>query len=358
MSGDTGGVAKPAIGTGTAGEVRRRTRWRAAGQTTAAHAATVPLAGVGAQPPSVLDPRGPRAADIAQLWWIMLVLAVAIFAIVMVLLLIALFRPRRDEDAASAGPPGGRFYIPVAGIALPAIILIALFALTLRSLGTQGAPAAAGDLTVEVVGHQWWWEARYPGQDVVSANEIHIPAGEPVRMLLTSSDVIHSFWVPELAGKLDLIPGQVNEFWLEADAPGVYFGECAEFCGIQHARMAFHVVADAPREFASWLEAQRQPAAEPPADSLIAQGQGVLLSSGCIQCHTVKGTQATGQLGPDLTHLSSRRAIAAGTLDNTVGNLAAWVADPQAIKPGAKMPPTPLDADELQALIAYLQSLD
>jgi cytochrome c oxidase subunit 2 len=315
------------------------------------------LVGCGAERTSILDPQGPRAARIAELWWVMLALAVVIFAIVMILLLAALFRPRRGEGDASA-PPGGRFFVPVAGVVIPAVILLLLFGLTLWTLRALEAPAASTELTVEVAGQQWWWEARYPGHDVVTATEIHIPVGEPVRVLLTSPNVIHSFWVPELSGKMDLVPGQINELWIEADEPGNYFGQCAEFCGLQHALMAFHVVADAPEDFATWISNQQAPAEAPLGDSLVEAGQGVFLSAGCIQCHTVRGTQATGQLGPDLTHLASRDWIAAGTLENTIGNLEAWISDPQAIKPGAKMPPTELDAEELQALVAYLQSLE
>lgn len=314
------------------------------------------LAGCGPEQTSIVAPRGPRAERIAELWWVMLALAAVIFAVVVILLLVALFRPRRGD--AETAPPGGRFFVPVAGVAIPAVILLVLFGLTVWTLRALEAPAAPPALTVDVTGHQWWWEARYPGHDVVTANEIHIPAGEPVLIRLASPNVIHSFWVPRLAGKMDLIPGQINEFWIEAAAPGTYYGECAEFCGIQHARMAFHVVADPPEAFATWLDTQQQPATAPPDDSLTARGQGVFLTAGCIQCHRVAGTQATGQLGPDLTHLASRDWIAAGTLENTVGNLLAWISDPQAIKPGAKMPPTEFDAEDLQALVAYLQSLD
>lgn len=332
-----------------------RTRARATILTSTAAAALV-LAGCGART-SIVDPQGPRAARIADLWWLMLALAVAIFAVVLLLLLVALFRPRRAEATESA-PPGGRFFVPVAGVAIPAVILLILFGLTVWTLRALEAPAAPTALTVDVTGQQWWWEARYPGYDVVTANEIHIPASEPVLVRLASPNVIHSFWVPELAGKMDLIPGRINEFWIEAAAPGVYYGQCAEFCGLQHALMAFHVVADPPDEFAAWIEAQQQPAESPLAGSIVEAGQDVFLTAGCIQCHTVRGTQATGQLGPDLTHLATRDWLAAGTLENTVGNLAAWVSDPQAIKPGAKMPPTTLDSEELQALVAYLQSLD
>lgn len=336
---------------------QRRTRARAAILAGITLTVLAVLAGCSAERTSIVAPKGPRAERIADLWWVMLVLAVAIFATFMILLLAALFRPRHDDDVEST-PPGGRFFVPVAGIALPAVVLLAVFGMTVWTLRALEAPSSPIELTIDVEGNQWWWEASYPGYEVVTANEIHIPAGEPVLIRLASLDVIHSFWVPELAGKLDLVPGRINEFWIEAAAPGIYYVQCAEFCGLQHALMAFHVVADPPEEFAAWIAAQQQPADAPLTGSIVERGQDVFLSAGCIQCHTVRGTQATGQLGPDLTHLASRDHIAAGTLENTVGNLEAWISDPQAIKPGAKMPPTALDAEQLQALVAYLQSLE
>jgi cytochrome c oxidase subunit 2 len=219
---------------------------------------------------------------------------------------------------------------------------------------------AAQDLTIEIIGHQWWWEMRYrgpsPGDQVITANEIHIPTGQRVRIELTSADVIHSLWVPNLQGKTDLVPGRTLITWLQADVPGISRGQCAEYCGIQHTHMAFLVVAETPAEFARWLAEQRRPA-QAPADAMSQQGQSVFDGSGCGYCHTVSGARAAGSLGPDLTHFASRRTIAAGTLPNTRENLAAWLADPQRIKPGNLMPRVPLTPAALDAVVRYLESL-
>jgi cytochrome c oxidase subunit 2 len=194
---------------------------------------------------------------------------------------------------------------------------------------------------------------------VVAANEIHVPAGRPVQVNVTSEDVIHSFWVPQLMGKLDMIPGKTNTTWLQADQPGAYRGECAEYCGVQHAHMAFLVVAEPPEQFAAWLEGQRQPAAEP-TEPLAREGAQAFAREGCISCHEIRygASPVGGKAGPDLTHLASRRTIGAGLLANNPGNLAGWIANPQALKPGNKMPRLNLDAESLQALVAYLESLN
>jgi cytochrome c oxidase subunit II len=227
---------------------------------------------------------------------------------------------------------------------------------------TQAAIAtpANTDLTVRVTGRQWWWEVSYldrsPSLIATTANEIHIPVGRPVRLEVVSGDVIHSFWIPELAGKTDLIPGQENVMWLEANRPGVYHGQCAEYCGLQHAKMAMEVVAEPPDAFARWLERQRAPAATP-AGTNAAAGAHVFATYACALCHTVRGTMAGGRLGPDLTHVGGRRTIAAGTIANTRGNLLGWIENPQAFKPGTLMPAVPLEGRELDDLTAYLQSL-
>jgi cytochrome c oxidase subunit 2 len=314
-------------------------------------------AGQGLADASVFDPAGPRAARIANLGWVMIALAVVIFFIVLVFLIGAIARSRRRDGDRPPQTNEGRGPLLV-GIALSALVLLGLFAYTLWSLRSLAAPAQAADLTIEVVGNQWWWQVTYPDAGVVTANELHIPVGKPVAIELTSDDVIHSFWVPRLSGKTDLNPGSTNTIWLQADQPGTYRGECAEFCGIEHALMQFLVVAEPDDQYQAWLAAQQAPAGVPPADSLLAEGQQLFLGSACVYCHTVRGTNATGQLGPDLTHLASRRTIAAGTLDNNVGNLEAWIVDPQAIKPGNRMPGFDFNADELQALVAYLESLD
>jgi cytochrome c oxidase subunit II len=202
----------------------------------------------------------------------------------------------------------------------------------------------------------WWWEVRYPEQSIIIANEIHIPAGEPVKLELASVDVIHSFWVPQLHGKRDMIPGIENVFTIQADEPGVYRGQCGEYCGTQHANMAFHVVAHPRDEFDAWRAERTKPRTEP-ATAEERRGFEVFMNAGCAQCHAVRGTQAKGNVGPDLTHLGSRRTIGAALLPNTRGNLAGWIADPQAIKPGVKMPRSYLPADDLLDLVTYLESL-
>jgi cytochrome c oxidase subunit 2 len=215
-------------------------------------------------------------------------------------------------------------------------------------------------IVVEVTAHQWWWELVYddhePSRVFRTANELHVPVGRPVLLKLKSDDVIHSFWVPNLHGKKDLIPGRISTMKFRADKPGVYRGQCAEFCGHQHAKMAFLVIAPEPAEYEAWAQAQRQPAKEP-SNELQKRGQTVFLSSPCILCHTIEGTLAQARMAPDLTHLASRATIAAGTLPNSRGNLGGWILDPQGVKPGVAMPPTALGASDLHALLAYLESL-
>jgi cytochrome c oxidase subunit II len=313
------------------------------------------LAGCGGGP-SALNPKGPGAAHIANLWWILLTIGGIVYVVVIVFLLFALFRRREGEQTGDSMRTGSRIVL-YAGIIAPAVILLVVFGFTVATLNAISTPEIPEEYTVHVVGRQWWWEVRYPTQQFETANEIHIPVGQPVRVLLSAEDVIHSFWVPELHGKLDLVPGQTNEFWLQADQPGVYLGECAEFCGIQHAKMRFLVIAEPKEQYDAWLAAQQLPASEP-TDSLALRGQDIFLNSTCITCHTVAGTEATGNLGPDLTHLASRRTLAAATVPNNHGNLGGWIADPQHLKPGNHMPPTELTGSELQALLAYLATLE
>lgn len=310
------------------------------------------LSGCQAQVQSVLAPASEAAEAIAELWWLMLAIAVAVVLLVVTLFFVAVFR-RRAEDGAP--PLGTRRFILAGGIVLPLVVLTVLLVL---SLGTTASIRGDDDvLTVEVIGHQWWWEVYYPEHHVTTANEIHIPAGRAVRLKLTSGDVIHSFWVPRLNGKMDLVPGKTNTFWIQADAPGVFRGQCAEFCGVQHAKMAMLVIAEPEDAFAAWVAAQQEPAPRT-LTPLMEAGQQVFLSSSCVYCHTVRGTNASGQLGPDLTHLASRRTIGAGILPNTKGHLAGWIVNAQAIKPGNLMPPMYLEPDDLQALLAYLAALE
>lgn len=309
--------------------------------------------------PSALDTKGPGAADIAALWWGMLTIALIVIVVVVGLLLFSVLRRRRGPETEVLRPERdrtGTLMIAVGGIAVPVVVLTGLMFFTVHTIRAVTDPGTPPALTVDVIGHDWWWEARYPDQGVVTANYIHIPAGRTIEVRLTSDDVIHSFWVPQLTGKTDLIPGQTNTLTLRADQPGTYRGQCAEYCGLQHAHMAFFVVADTADQFTTWLNAERAPAANPSA-ALAAQGQEVFLGHACSTCHAVRGTSANGNVGPDLTHLMSRPTIAAGTLETNRANIASWVLAPAAFKPGANMPPTTFDSASLDALLAYLESL-
>jgi cytochrome c oxidase subunit 2 len=215
-------------------------------------------------------------------------------------------------------------------------------------------------LTIDVVGHQWWWEVRYndpaPGGEFTTANEIHVPVGEPVLFVLTSRDVIHSLWVPNLAGKRDLVPGRTQSWWFQADTAGVYRGSCAEFCGHQHAKMGLLVIAEPMEQYRRWVAQSKRPAPTP-TDSVAARGQQLFMRGTCVMCHAIQGTPAQSRNGPDLTHVASRLTIAAGSLRNTRGALAGWIVDPQRVKPGTHMPPTQLEPQDLEALLTYLQTL-
>lgn len=311
---------------------------------------------------STLHPAGPAAAEIAWLWWVMLGAFTAVFVLVAILILSAVYRrpPRTSRGAGESGhdgpapPLGPTGFIVAGGVVLPVVVLTPLFLLSLRTSANLRQPQEA--MTVRVVGHMWWWEVRYPEGEIVTANEIHIPAGRPVRLELASVDVIHSFWVPRLHGKRDMIPGIENVFWIESAEPGVYRGQCGEYCGTQHANMAFQVVALPPREFDAWLAERTKPRPYPATEEE-RRGFAVFMKAGCAQCHAIRGTHAIGNVGPDLTHLGSRRMIGAALLPNTPGNLAGWIADPQAIKPGVKMPRSYVAADDLPALVAYLEGL-
>ncbi|GGH47972.1 cytochrome c oxidase subunit II [Microbacterium album] len=337
-------------------------------------AAFVTACAAGGEQQSILDPAGSHAEAIHGLWSWMLGIGAAVWVIVVVAMVVALARRRGDEGDPTAPDAPHREagvhgrpvrIVAVAGALVPAVIIAVVLAMS-TLVQRQIADADVADSPmIEVVGHQYWWEVNYPERGVVTANEIHIPAGERVRLDVSSQDVIHSFWVPELGGKIDMLPGASNSIWLEASEPGVYWGQCAEYCGEQHALMRIVVVAHEPDEFEGWVEAQlRTPPSivegeESPGDELIARGREVFLSSSCVYCHAVAGSAALGEVGPDLTHLASRQTLAAGTLPNDRANLSAWLLDPQAIKPGNLMPGTEFDDPaDLDALLAYLQSLE
>jgi cytochrome c oxidase subunit 2 len=306
---------------------------------------------------STLAPRSRPAKDISQLWWVMLVASAVIFAIVVMLVLLAIVRHRGQRGGPVNTRPAGTRLILWGGAVIPGIVLFVLFLATVETLEpTAAAKGRSGDLRIEVSGRQWFWDVDYPDQHFRTANEIHIPVGEAVSVGLRTDDVIHSFWVPQLNRKVDMIPGQTNHVVLEADRPGVFRGQCAEFCGLEHAHMAFYVVAQPRPQFEAWLANEERPAPQP-ATAHLEQGQQVLLGSACVYCHAIQGTNASGRVGPDLTHLASRRSIAAGTLPLNRGTLAGWILDPQHIKPGNYMPATNLDGPHLQALVDYLMSL-
>jgi cytochrome c oxidase subunit 2 len=240
------------------------------------------------------------------------------------------------------------------------VILVGLLVASVWSGRSVASLHASSAVTIEVTGHQWWWEIAYddavPSRRVVTANELHVPLDRPVVLKVTSRDVIHSFWAPNLQGKRDLIPGYTTAIWLQADRPGVFRGQCAEFCGLQHAHMAFDIVAEPEADFERWLDRMRTPAPDPLTDEQ-RRGRDIFMTGRCSGCHTVTGTAAHGQVAPDLTHMATRRTIGAGTLPNTPEHLGDWVRDSQASKPGNPMPPNPLSSDDLHALLAYLEIL-
>jgi cytochrome c oxidase subunit 2 len=302
-----------------------------------------------------LAPHSKAARGITSLWWNMLIGAALAFGIVVLILAASWARRNRpgfpgvrDGDRAALG------VVLVFGLAIPVVVLSALFLFSniflLRdtTLPTAGAPyGEQPKLTIRVIGHQFWWEVRYPGTNAVTANEIHIPARTPVQVLVYTRDVIHSFWVPQLNRKIDMIPDQTNRVLLYADRPGRYRGQCAEFCGLQHAHMGFYVFADPPARFRAWLAREARPAAR--ADAVFTDL--------CASCHTIRGTPATSNVGPDLTHLASRSSLGGLTLPNTRERLAEWLRDPQRAKPGNQMPALGLTSTEIAQLVTYLETL-
>jgi cytochrome c oxidase subunit 2 len=312
---------------------------------------------------SVLHAAGPRSASTEHFWCFAFVTAAVVYLLTVGTLFWAMARARRRESEGALLPLDAHDRMKRSvGLAIGASVLILLVFLgyDLSLARTRDPVPKKHPITIEVQGKQWYWNVTYadtsPHGRFTTANEIHVPVGEPVLFLLSSSDVIHSMWVPNLAGKKDLIPGYTQSLWFQADTPGVYRGQCAEFCGEQHAKMALEIVAQPLGEYRHWVATQQGPGA-PPTDSITRRGQEVFLTAPCAMCHAISGTPAGSHAGPDLTHLASRRTIAAGTLPNTRGNLAGWIVDPQRVKPGAKMPPNMLEPKDLEALLTYLQSL-
>jgi cytochrome c oxidase subunit 2 len=311
---------------------------------------------------NALAPESHQASDIASLWWWMFggsLVGVGVIAGIIVFAWIR--RDRRglgsDVDGTKPGERRATAVVLGLGVALPVVALATLFVVSdifvIRA--TQAPAASRTRLTVQVVGHQWFWEVRYPGTKSVTANEIHIPLRTPVLVEAMTADVIHSFWVPRLNRKIDMIPGRVNRIELDARRPGRYRGQCAEFCGLQHAHMALEVVVQPPGRFRAWL-ANMARATRPVTTALEHRGQQIFVNGPCASCHTIRGTGASGDVGPDLTHLASRSTIAAATLTNTPRDLETWITDNQHVKPGNQMPEFRLHGSQLRALVAYLES--
>ncbi|WP_117191597.1 cytochrome c oxidase subunit II [Rhizobium terrae] len=308
---------------------------------------------------SALDPQGHSAILLRDLILVIVAICSLVWLAVMIVLVWALLRRRDREPGDGQGSDRG-MRIWVSGAVAATVLIIS--GLTIGSFyTTRGLNGAKNpDVTIRVRAQQWWWQFIYedtdPARNFQTANELHIPVGKEVRVRLESVDVIHSFWVPSLAGKLDLIPGRENVLTFRAERSGVYRGQCAEFCGLQHSHMAFFIIAESEESYRQWAGAQRQSGAEP-VEAETSAGKAVFAARQCAACHTIRGTAAAGTTGPDLTHIGSRRTIAAGLLENTRGSLAAWIADPQTLKPGNNMPIVPLSSDELRQLSAYMESL-
>jgi cytochrome c oxidase subunit 2 len=299
---------------------------------------------------------------IVDLSILVLSITTLIFVVVAGLLVYAIVKFRATRANADREPAQvyGSTQIELAWTVVPVLIVIVLFAATARVIhAIQDAPQPPTAVDVTVIGHQFWWEYRYPTLGVVTANELHVPVSDPSRLRptvlrLLSADTDHSFWIPQLAGKTDLIPNRVNYLWMDPRRPGVFLGQCAQYCGTQHAKMLQRVSVDAPDEFDAWIRAQREPAIE---DASAISGRRVFETTACINCHAIRGTVANGRFGPDLTHLMSRATIASGAAENTPENLRAWLRDPEAIKPGSLMPAMQLADAELDALVRYMLSL-
>ncbi len=306
---------------------------------------------------------GAKADPVTLLTWGLLAISIIVVVIISIMVVASIRRRTVSYSGDMTSTTvertaKGGFFIGIA-VAISTVVLVGSMIWTVVVLAAVNAPAQKPPLTIEITGQQWWWQARYLNEDpshiTTTANEIHIPVGTPVRVKLMSQDVIHSFWVPALTGKTELIPGITNVSWLEAAKPGTYLGQCSEYCGDQHAHMGFLVVAQSPQDFQKWLDGQLQPAAAPTSTALM-QGQKEFTQH-CGMCHSVRGTLAGGKVGPDLTHLMSRTMLASNTLSNTPANLAGWIANPQAQKPGTKMPELYLSGAQLTDITNYLRTL-
>jgi cytochrome c oxidase subunit II len=312
--------------------------------------------------PTIFEPHSTPAESIQHLSYFVLAITGLIFLVVFSLLAYAVVKFRSRAAGAEREPAQvyGSTQIELAWTIIPILIVVVLFLATARVIhAIQDAPKPATAVEVTAIGHQFWWEFRYPALGIVTANELHVPVSDPVHptptfLKLLSADTDHSFWVPQLAGKTDLIPNHPNETWLDPHETGLFLGQCAQYCGTQHAKMLLRVYVDNPEEFAAWVSAQRQPANQ---DEKEAAGRHVFETTACLNCHAVGGTNGTGRFGPDLTHLMSRHTLASGAAENTPENLRLWIENPDAIKPGSLMPAMKLSDADLDALVRYLETL-
>ena len=329
--------------------------------------AIVSISGCGYGNQSAVESAGVQAHRLGTLWWVFLGITTVVYVVVMALLIAAFFRVRRaGADSNPDIKPDARREKKVSNIIKGGVVVttVTLFALMIASFRTGRAidtlSQAQDPLSIRVTGQQWWWQIEYqdptPANMVTTANEIHIPVGRPIKLELVSHDVIHSFWLPNLHGKKDLIPNYPTTLFFQADEPGIYWGQCAEFCGFEHAKMRFMVIAEPQEDFDRWYASSQQPAPEPVTDSQ-KFGRDIFLKSVCTQCHTIQGTPANGRVGPNLTHVGGKPYIASASLQNDRENLMHWISDPQSIKPGIRMPMNTYSQDELNALVDYLQSL-
>jgi cytochrome c oxidase subunit II len=317
-------------------------------------------------PTNIFDPAATPAHSIFSLSMLVLSVTLAIFLIVAGLLLYALIRFRHRPTDSGREPPQiyGSNQIELSWTVIPILIVVMLFLTTTRViLGTEAIPKPSSAVDVIVIGHQFWWEYRYPKLGVVTANELHVPVSDPTSptptyLTMSSADVSHSFWVPRLAGKMDVIPNRVNTMWIDPQEAGLYLGQCAQYCGTQHAKMLLRVYAQSPQDFAAWVSQQKRPGQQDFSENpAAAEGQTVFMHTACIDCHTIAGTVARGRFGPDLTHLASRDTIASGPVKNTSENLRRWIDNPDSMKPGSLMPPMHLNDHDLNVITAYLMQL-
>lgn len=312
--------------------------------------------------PNIFSPASTPADSIYHLSLFVLGITGVIFIVVFSLLVYTVLKFRRRQGDDDREPPQvyGSNQVELAWTVIPVLIVVVLFLAAARVIhAVEDAKFPPGSLEVTAIGHQFWWEFQYPGVGVVTANELHVPVSDrehptPTHITLLSADTDHSFWVPKLAGKIDLIPNRINSMWIDPHETGVYLGQCAQYCGTQHAKMLLRVVVDSRENFDKWVANEKQPAAEIDA---VAQGRQLFESTACVNCHVIAGTNARGKFGPDLTHLMSRKTIASGAATNTQQNLRLWIKDPEAIKPGCRMPAMQLNDQEIDVITAYLMTL-